>query len=68
VQILLDRGAGIDAEDRRYGSALQLASFRGHDKIVQMLQARLELLHRSSKVGIVINNGEEGARDLLFRI
>jgi ankyrin repeat protein len=51
---LLDRGADVNTQGGYYGSALQAASARGHDKIVQMLQARLELLHRPSKVRIVI--------------
>ncbi|THX72751.1 Pfs, NACHT and ankyrin domain protein, partial [Aureobasidium pullulans] len=37
VQMLLDRGADINAKGRRYGTALQAALAEGHEKIVQML-------------------------------
>ena len=40
VQLLLDRGADVNAQGRLYGNALQAASERGHDKIVQMLLDR----------------------------
>jgi ankyrin repeat protein len=35
--MLLDRGADVNAQGGRYGSALQAASSEGHDKIVQLL-------------------------------
>jgi ankyrin repeat protein len=37
VQLLLDKGADINAQGGRYGSALQAASFRGHKAVVQQL-------------------------------
>lgn len=37
VQILLERGADINAQGAEYDSALQAASERGHEEIVQML-------------------------------
>ena len=37
VQILLDKGADINAQGGRYGNALQAASYGGHEKEVQML-------------------------------
>ncbi|KGO57587.1 hypothetical protein PEX2_020310 [Penicillium expansum] len=37
VQILLEQGADIHAQDGLYGNALQAASNGGHDKIVQIL-------------------------------
>ncbi|KAJ5651196.1 uncharacterized protein N7484_004919 [Penicillium longicatenatum] len=40
VQMLLERGAEVNAQGGRHGNALQAASFRGHDKIVQMLLER----------------------------
>jgi len=40
VQMLLDRGADVNAQGGYYGSALQAASAEGHDKIVQMLLDR----------------------------
>jgi ankyrin repeat protein len=40
LQMLVDRGADINAQGGYYGSALQAASAQGHDKIVQMLLDR----------------------------
>ena len=40
VQILLDRGADINAQGGQYGNALQAASECGHDMVVQMLLDR----------------------------
>lgn len=37
VQLLLGRGADVNAQGGEYGNALQTASARGHSKIVQML-------------------------------
>ena len=37
VQILLDKGANVNAQEGEYGNALQAASTGGHDKVVQML-------------------------------
>jgi len=35
--MLLDKGADINTQGRRYSNALQIAAFEGHQKIVQML-------------------------------
>ncbi|THY83110.1 hypothetical protein D6C93_08986 [Aureobasidium pullulans] len=40
VQMLLDRGADVNAEGVEYGSALSAASYEGHERIVQMLLDR----------------------------
>ena len=40
VQMLLDRGADVNAQGGQYGNALQAALYRGHDKTVQMLLDR----------------------------
>ena len=37
MQTLLERGADVNAQGGIYGSALQAACSRGHNKIVQML-------------------------------
>jgi hypothetical protein len=49
VQILLDRGADVNAQGAHYGNALQAALIEGYDKIVQMLCERTEPLHRFGK-------------------
>ena len=37
VQMLLDKGTDVNAQGGEYGNALQAASSRGHDQVVQML-------------------------------
>ncbi|KAL9038336.1 MAG: hypothetical protein Q9214_005318, partial [Letrouitia sp. 1 TL-2023] len=37
VQMLLDKGAEVNAQGGEYGNALQAASYRGYKKVVQML-------------------------------
>ena len=37
VQILLDKGADVNAQGGEYGNALQAALYRGDDKVVQIL-------------------------------
>ncbi|RYP53496.1 hypothetical protein DL768_001533 [Monosporascus sp. mg162] len=37
LALLLDKGADVDIRGGRYGSALQMASLRGYEKIVQLL-------------------------------
>ncbi|KAH6870903.1 ankyrin repeat-containing domain protein, partial [Thelonectria olida] len=37
IHLLLEKGADVNAEGRRYGSAIQAASAGGHDKTVQLL-------------------------------
>jgi ankyrin repeat domain-containing protein 50 len=40
VQLLIERGADVNAQGGRYGNALQAASLGGHEKIVQILIKR----------------------------
>jgi len=37
VQILLDKGAEVNAQGGYYGNALQAALYRGYDQVVQIL-------------------------------
>ena len=37
VQLLLDKGADINAQGGEYGNALQAASFNNNEKVVQLL-------------------------------
>lgn len=68
VQTLLDRSADISAQGGKHGNALQAASFGDHDNIVRVLRARTQLLHCLSRIRIVINNAQRGARNLLSRL
>jgi ankyrin repeat protein len=42
VELLLSKSADVNAQGGEYGNALQEASFKGHDKIVELL---LQLNH-----------------------
>ena len=37
MQLLLDKGADVNAEGGEFGNALAAASSRGHEKVVQLL-------------------------------
>ena len=37
MQLLLNKGAEVNAQGGEYGNALQVASSRGHTEIVQLL-------------------------------
>jgi hypothetical protein len=37
VQLLLEKGADVNAQGGRYGNALQVASYRGHEAIVKLV-------------------------------
>ena len=37
VQMLLDKGADVNAQGGYYNNALQAALFKGHDQVIQML-------------------------------
>ena len=37
MQMLLDKGANVNAQGERYGNALQAALVGGHDQVIQML-------------------------------
>ncbi|KAI0263653.1 ankyrin repeat-containing domain protein, partial [Gloeopeniophorella convolvens] len=51
VQLLLDRGASIDAAKNNGGTALHIASLNGHLEIVRLL------LDRGASIGAAENNG-----------
>jgi ankyrin repeat protein len=40
VELLLDRGADVNAQGGYYGNALQAALVRGHEKVVELLLDR----------------------------
>jgi ankyrin repeat protein len=40
VQVLLDRGADVNAQHGRYSNAISEAPVRGHDEILQVLLDR----------------------------
>jgi ankyrin repeat protein len=40
VRLLLDRGANVNAQGGRYGSALQAALYGGHESVVRLLVER----------------------------
>jgi ankyrin repeat protein len=40
VEQLLYRGADVNAQGGEYGNALQAASIRGHEKVVELLLSK----------------------------
>lgn len=42
MQLLLDKGADVNATGRIEGSALEMASSKGLDAVVQLLQAAMK--------------------------
>ncbi|OCK83125.1 hypothetical protein K432DRAFT_251839, partial [Lepidopterella palustris CBS 459.81] len=40
VELLLSKGADVNAQGEYFGNALQGASYRGHDKIVELLLSK----------------------------
>jgi ankyrin repeat protein len=40
VQMLLVKGANVNAQDEKYGNALYATFKEGHDQVVQMLLAK----------------------------
>ena len=46
MELLLDKGADINAQDGKYGSPLYLASVRGHEQVVKLL------LDKGAKVNV----------------
>jgi ankyrin repeat protein len=51
VELLLDKGANVNAQGGGYGNALYAASVEGHEKIVELL------LDKGANVSV---NGQEG--------
>ena len=49
VGALLDQGANVNAEGGEYGNALQAASFKGHNEIVEMLLASGAIFEEQSR-------------------
>lgn len=41
VELLLERGADVNAQDGKYGSARQAASLQGHEDVVLLLDAAM---------------------------
>jgi ankyrin repeat protein len=37
IKLLLSKGADINAQSRDYGNALQVASIKGREKVVELL-------------------------------
>ncbi|THV63442.1 hypothetical protein D6D28_10683, partial [Aureobasidium pullulans] len=55
VQILLDKGADVNAQGGEYGSALQAGSSRGHVKVVHLLLSRGANLQHETKDGTALH-------------
>jgi hypothetical protein len=57
--MLMDAGADVNAQGGRYGNALQAASVKGHDKMVQMLtDAKADIMKNALNVGTAFVSDE----------
>ncbi|THV63542.1 hypothetical protein D6D28_10596, partial [Aureobasidium pullulans] len=66
---LIRKGADVNAQGGRYGSALQAASVRGHDKIVQMLLAKgADVNAQSGRYGSALQAASAGGYDKIVQI
>ncbi|KAJ7787762.1 ankyrin repeat-containing domain protein [Mycena olivaceomarginata] len=69
VQMLLDKGANVNAQGGRYGNALQAAANEDHDKIVQVLLEKgmnAQQLHVGNALSILAFVGHHKAIEVLL--
>jgi ankyrin repeat protein len=65
LEILLSRGANVNAQGREHGDVLQAASYQGHEKIVDLLLNKGNALQAASYGGhekivdLLLNKGAE---------
>jgi hypothetical protein len=69
VQLLLEKGAEINAQGGEYGNALQAASSRGHDKIVQLLLEKgAEINAQGGKYGNALQAASSRGHDQIVQL
>jgi len=69
VQILVDRGANVNARGGEYGNALQAASSGGHDKVVQILiNGGADITAQGGQYGIALEAASSGGHDKVVQI
>ncbi|KAB8244890.1 hypothetical protein BDV35DRAFT_381881 [Aspergillus flavus] len=76
VEMLLSKGADINAQGRQYETALQVACCRGHDQVVQILlekganihHFRANIHHFSGKYGNALQAASLGGHDRIVQM
>ncbi|ERF68928.1 hypothetical protein EPUS_09418 [Endocarpon pusillum Z07020] len=69
VQMLLEKGAEVNAQGGKYGNALQAASNRGHEKVVQMLLDKgAEVNAQGGYYGNALYEASNGGHEKVVRI
>ena len=64
VQILLEKGADVNAQGGSYGNALQAASFERHDAIVhRLLEAGADINSQGGEYGNALQAASIGGHD-----
>ena len=69
VQLLLNQGAEVNAQDGYYGNALQVASRCGHEHIVQLLlDKRAEVNAQGGKYGNALQAASDGNHENVVKL
>ncbi|GMF75401.1 unnamed protein product [Aspergillus oryzae] len=69
VEMLLSKGADINAQGRQYETALQVACCRGHDQVVQiLLEKGANIHHFSGKYGNALQAASLGGHDRIVQM
>ncbi|KAJ5267434.1 hypothetical protein N7478_000692 [Penicillium angulare] len=69
VQLLLEKGAEVNAQGGNYGNALRAASLRGHDKIVQLLLEKgAEVNAQGSESGNALQAASSQGHDKIVQL
>ncbi len=69
VQMLLEKGADVNAQGGKYGNALQAASAGGHDQVVQMLLDKgADVNAQGGICGNALQAASEGGHDQMLQM
>jgi ankyrin repeat protein len=69
VKLLIDKGAQVDAQNGRYGNALQAASSRGHEAGVKMLLDKgAEVNAHGGHYGNALQAASEGGHEAVVKM
>ncbi|KAJ7818834.1 vegetative incompatibility protein HET-E-1 [Mycena olivaceomarginata] len=68
-QLLLNKGADVNAQGGKYGNALQAAASRGHDKIVQVLLDKgADVNTQEGEYGNALQAAASGGHDKIVQV